>query len=107
MTRDKYGIYRYANSTLLAMPKSELLAYIRTIEKNWRNAKETIEIQANNCKRLLNEERNNAIEDYNKWITEQIAAIDCKTGKIIVVRNDKWVNAKDVFLLEQLNDNNV
>lgn len=63
MTRDKYGIPLYANSTLLSMPKSELLGYIRTIEHNWRSAEQTLEIQAENCKRLLAEERNKAIDD--------------------------------------------
>lgn len=64
MTRDKYGIPLYANSTLLSMTKSELLGYIRTIEHNWRSAEQTIEIQAENCKRLLAEESNKAIDDF-------------------------------------------
>lgn len=72
MTRDKYGIPNYANSTLLSMPKSELLGYIRTIEKNWRNAEQTIEIQVENCKKLLAEERNKAIDDFIDNVVEEL-----------------------------------
>lgn len=72
MTRDKFGIPNYANSTLLAMPKQDLLAYIRTIEHNWRSAEQTIEIQAENCKKLLAEERNKAVDDAMKKAAEAI-----------------------------------
>lgn len=63
MTKFSNGFYSHSDSYLKSMNKKDLIVHIRTIEKNWQNALITNEIQYNNCKKLLAEERNNAIEE--------------------------------------------
>ena len=58
------GFYRYSDCYLKSMNKQGLINYIRTIEKNWENALITNETQYNNCKILLVEERNKAIDEF-------------------------------------------
>lgn len=51
------GRKTYSDSTLKSMTKDELINIIRCLESNLRNAHETNDIQYENCKRLLNEEK--------------------------------------------------
>lgn len=64
MTKFSNGFYSYSDSYLKSRNKQDLINYIRTIEKNWENALITNDIQYHNCKRLLSEERNKAIEEF-------------------------------------------
>ena len=64
MTKFSNGFYSYSDSYLKSRNKQDLINYIRTIEKNWENALITNDIQYHNCKRLLAEERNKAIEEF-------------------------------------------
>ena len=64
MKRLLNGVYVFSDSYLKKKTKAELIEYIRTIEKNWINAEESNNIQYENCKRLLAEERNKAIDDF-------------------------------------------
>ena len=88
MVRFANGFYSFSDSYLKAMRKQDLINYIRTIEKNWENQLITNDIQYNNCKRLLAEERNKAIDEFaerlknklvlrygNATVTEQYVAI--------------------------------
>ena len=73
MTKLPNGFYSYSDVYLKSMNKQGLINYIRTIEKNWENALITNETQYNNCKILLVEERNKAIDEFaermkEKWI---------------------------------------
>ena len=52
------GRKTYSDSTLKYMTKDELINIIRCLESNLRNAHETNDIQYDNCKRLMSEERN-------------------------------------------------
>jgi len=64
------GRKTYSDSTLKSMTKDELIDIIRCLESNIRNAHETNDIQYENCKRLLNE--NKIIQDeYKKKFDEQ------------------------------------
>lgn len=58
------GFYTFSDNHFRSMNKKELLNYIRTLEKNWENALITNDIQYHNCKRLLVEERNKAIDEF-------------------------------------------
>lgn len=51
------GKKTYSYSTLKSMIKDELIEIIRCLESNLRNAHETNDIQYENCKRLLSEEK--------------------------------------------------
>lgn len=51
------GRKTYSYSTLKSMTKNELIDIIRCLESNLRNAYDTNDIQYDNCKRLLSEER--------------------------------------------------
>lgn len=42
-----------------------------TIENNWKNQLITNEIQYNNCKKLLAEERNNAIDEFAEMLKDK------------------------------------
>lgn len=64
MNRHPNGFYGYSDSYLKSMKKQYLINYIRTIEKNRENQLITNDIQYSNCKRLLVEERNKAIDDF-------------------------------------------
>lgn len=64
MTKFSNGFYTHSDSYLKSMSKKDLICRIRTIEKNWENALITNDIQYHNCKRLLSEERNKAIEEF-------------------------------------------
>ena len=57
------GAYTYSDSYLKQLRKAELIEYYRRVEGNWFNAIETNNIQYDNCKTLLKNERNKAIED--------------------------------------------
>ena len=56
------GRKTYSNSTLKSMTKDELIDIIRCLESNLRNAHETNDIQYENCKKLLSEERNKILD---------------------------------------------
>ena len=97
------GFYTRSDSYFKAVRKQDLINYIRTIEKNWENALITNDIQYQNCKRLLAEERNKAIDEFaeklKKIIEKDLAnpdlMLDCKKCGI-------W-KAKDICeLAEQL-----
>lgn len=62
------GFYTFSDSHFKAMRKQDLINYIRTIEKNWENSLITNAIQYENCKRLLVEERNKAIDDVFNYL---------------------------------------
>lgn len=57
------GRKTYSDSTLKSMTKDELIEVIRCLESNLRNAHETNDIQYENCKRLLSEERNKTLDE--------------------------------------------
>lgn len=56
----------YSDNTLKSMTKDELIDIIRCLESNLRNAHETNDIQYENCKRLLSEEKNKILDDVLK-----------------------------------------
>lgn len=96
MFRDRFGITTYSDSTFKRMNKSELIEYIRMIETNWRYAEESLEIQYNNCKKLLVEEYNQAVDDVLKEIKPCVICSsypnDCEDRKhfeICVSENSK------------------
>ena len=62
------GFYSFSDSYLKSKRKQDLINYIRTIEKNWQNSLITNDIQYANCKRLLAEERNKAIDEFAERI---------------------------------------
>lgn len=62
------GFYTFSDNHFKAMRKQDLINYIRTIEKNWENQLITNGIQYENCKRLLTEERNKAIDEFAERI---------------------------------------
>lgn len=63
ISRLSNGFYTWSDEHFKSMNKKDLINYIRTIEKNWENALITNAIQYDNCKRLLAEERNKAVDD--------------------------------------------
>lgn len=67
------GRKTYSDSTLKSMTKDELIDIIRCLESNFRNAHETNDIQYENCKSLLSEER-------NKTLDEVLKACDIECG---------------------------
>lgn len=67
------GRKTYSDSTLKYMTKDELINIIRCLESNLRNAHETNDIQYENCKRLLSEEK-------NKTLDEVLKACDIECG---------------------------
>lgn len=67
------GKHILADSSLKHMIKDELIRIIRCLESNLRNAYETNDIQYENCKRLLSEER-------NKTLNEVLKACDIECG---------------------------
>lgn len=64
------GRKTYSDSTLKSMTKDELIEVIRCLENNLRNAYETNDIQYENCKRLLSEERNKTLDEIVNQIDE-------------------------------------
>lgn len=64
------GRKTYSDSTLKTMTKDELIDIIRCLESNLRNAYETNDIQYENCKRLLSEERNKTLDEIVNQIDE-------------------------------------
>ena len=64
------GFYTFSDSYLKNMRKQDLINYIRTIEKNWENALVTNDIQYHNCKKLLAEERNKAIDEFTEALVK-------------------------------------
>ena len=67
------GKHTLVDSSLKHMTKDELIRIIRCLESNLRNAHETNDIQYENCKRLLSEER-------NKTLDEVLKACDIECG---------------------------
>lgn len=67
------GRKTYSDSTLKSMTKDKLIDIIRCLESNLRNAHETNDIQYENCKRLLNQEK-------NKTLDEVLKACDIECG---------------------------
>lgn len=67
------GKHTLADSSLKHMTKDELIRIIRCLESNLRNAYKTNDIQYENCKRLLSEEK-------NKTIDEVLKACDIECG---------------------------
>ena len=67
------GKHTLADSSLKHMTKDELIDIIRSLESNLRNAYETNDIQYENCKRLLSEEK-------NKTLDEVLKACDIECG---------------------------
>ena len=67
------GRKTYSDSTLKSMTKDELINIIRCLESNLRNAHETNDIQYENYKKLLSEER-------NKILDEVLKACDIECG---------------------------
>ena len=67
------GKHTLADSSLKHMTKDELIIIIRCLESNLRNAHETNDIQYENCKRLLSEEK-------NKTLDEVLKACDIECG---------------------------
>ena len=67
------GRKTYSDSTLKSMTKDELIDIIRCLESNLRNAHETNDIQDENCKSPLSEER-------NKTLDEVLKACDIECG---------------------------
>lgn len=67
------GRRTYSDSTLKSMTKDELIEVIRCLESNLRNTYETNDIQYENCKRLLSEER-------KKILNEVLRACDIECG---------------------------
>ena len=65
-------IYTFSDSYFKAMRKQDLINYIRTIEKNWENQLITNDIQYNNCKKLLAEERNKAIDEFAERLKDSL-----------------------------------
>ena len=57
------GRKTYSDSTLKSMTKDELIEVIRCLESTPRKAHETNDIQYENCKRLLSEERNKTLDE--------------------------------------------
>ena len=57
------GRKTYSDSKLKSMTKDELIEIIRCLESNLRNAHETNDIQYENCKRLLSEEKNKILDE--------------------------------------------
>ena len=64
------GRKTYSDSTLKSMTKDELIDIIRCLESNLRNAHETNDIQYENCKRLLSEEKNKTLDEIVNQIDE-------------------------------------
>lgn len=67
------GKHSLADSSLKHMTKDELIRIIRCLESNLRNAYKTNDIQCENCKRLLSEEK-------NKTLDEVLKACDIECG---------------------------
>lgn len=67
------GKKTYSDSTLKSMTKNELIDIIRCLESNLRNAHKTNDIQYENCKMLLSEEK-------NKTLDEVLKACDIECG---------------------------
>lgn len=67
------GRKTYSDSTLKSMTKDKLIDIIRCLESNLRNTHETNDIQYENCKRLLSEEK-------NKTLDEVLKACDIECG---------------------------
>lgn len=60
------GKHTLTDRSLKHMTKDELIRIIRCLESNLRNAYETNNIQYENCKRLLSEERNKTLDEVLK-----------------------------------------
>lgn len=41
--------------------------------------------------------RANALDDFQKWLSTQIVGVDDKTKEILVVKEDRWELAIDVY----------
>ena len=72
------GRKTYSDSTLKSMTKDGLIEVIRCLESNLRNAHETNDIQYENCKRLLSEEK-------TKLLMKFLRTCDIECGYIVVM----------------------
>lgn len=72
MIKKANGFYSRSDSYFKKLNKRELIDYIRTIEKNWENALITNNIQYENCKKLLVEERNKVIDEFVERINVHV-----------------------------------
>lgn len=70
------GAYTYSDSCLKQLRKAELIEYYRRVEGNWFNAIETNNIQYDNCKKLLKNERDKTIND-SKGAVAKAICIGC------------------------------
>lgn len=66
------GAYTYSDSYLKQLRKAELIEYYRRVEGNWFNAIETNNIQYDNCKKLLKNERDKTINDSKGTVAKAI-----------------------------------
>lgn len=98
-----------ADNTLLNMTKKEIIEYLRIAERNNKVCEETLETQAKNFEKLLSEERNKAIDDFENKLVEKIAEKLKAGGKM----SDKQTNAdrirnmSDEELAEWINTKNM
>lgn len=60
------GKHTLADSSLKHMTKDELIRIIRCLESNLRNVYDTNDIQYENCKKLLKEEKNKTLDEVLK-----------------------------------------
>lgn len=60
------GRKTYSDNTLKSMTKDGLIGIIRCLENNLKNTHKTNDIQYENCKKLLSEERNRVLNDVLK-----------------------------------------
>lgn len=67
------GKHTLSDGSLKHMTKDELIRIIRCLESNLRNAYKTNDIQYENCKRLLSEEK-------DKTLDEVLKACDIECG---------------------------
>ena len=102
MQRNINGVYIYSDSYLKKKTKSELIEYIRTIEKNWIKAEETNNIQFENCKKLLLEERNGVIKDFADRLSEYL---DVKNATKYGNKNaEQQANSYDTLMKYEIAD---
>lgn len=92
------GRRTYSDSTLKSMTKDELIDIIRCLENNLRNAHETNDIQYENCKRLLSEEKNKTLDKVLK-----ACDIECGLYSGDVKKSDKTRFDESVGWIERIN----
>ena len=91
------GRQTFSDSTLKHMSKDKLIDIIRLLESNLKNAYETNDIQYENYKMLLSEERNRTLDDVLKACDKECGFY---SGNIINLTRDVLMK-----ILEQLKEN--